>query len=355
MKLLPHYSPSARTRSLVTKAYLRHLASSSKPIVCGPFRSELGFECLYWLPFLQWACHTYGLAKDRCLAVSRGGMGMFYPAARQCDLYALRSVDEVRIENQVDWESRKLQKQLSVTAWDRKVIADAAKEAGITGYHLLHPSWMYWLFEPIWNEQATLRHVLNHARYDAMPVPNLPEGLTLPEKFVAVRFYERNTLPVSHPEIRELITNMVTNLAARVPVVLLNQPQVFADDHVDLPLSGPNIVSLPSCAPAQNFLLQASVLARAQAFVGTYGGVAQWALRYGKPTMAFYSAFNQTAYAHRTLSGMLSAAMNVPFQMCDLRAMKLWEAALTKMVVDTPRAESSTKAFSVKELANASV
>lgn len=325
---IPRYYPSTAVRSRMVRAYLRYLASTKKPIVVGPFRSELGFEILYWMPFLSWAFKAYKIDPNRCLTISRGGMGMLYPTKQQCDLYALRSVDEVRIENQVDWETRKLQKQTAVTAWDRVVADEAAKEAGFGAYHLLHPSWMYWLFDPVWQERGSIRHVLSHTRYEGLPIPNLPDGFTLPEKFVAVRFYERNTLQVTHPEVKELVTNVVSSLASHMPVVLLNQPSIFADDHVDLAFTGPNIHSLPTVKPEQNFLLQAGVLARSQAFVGTYGGVAQWALRYAKPTLSFYTDFQQTAYAHRALSEQISAGMKVPFEMACLRAMKLWQAAL---------------------------
>ena len=331
MKLRLPSSPLWYRRWLV-RDHLRTLARSQKPILIGPFRSELGFEVLYWLPFVQWALKTYGIDPNRCLAVSRGGMGVFYPAKQQSDLYVLRSVDAVRVENQVDYETRKLQKQMDVTDWDRAVLRDAADAAGFRAYHSLHPWLMYWLFEPVWEERATLRHIHAHTRYEPLPVPNLPEGLTLPEKFVAVRFYERHTLPITHPEVRGILTRTVQNVASTLPVVLLNQPHVFADDHVDMPFSGDNIFTLPKVNPEQNFILQAGVLARASAFIGTYGGTAQWALRYGKPTLSFYAQFSGTAQAHRSLSQQLSAAMNVPFEMCDLRASKLWETALTKKV-----------------------
>jgi hypothetical protein len=328
-------------RSLVFKAYLRYLASTSKPIVIGPFRSELGFEVLYWLPLLNWALKTYGISEDRCIALSRGGMGAFYPAKHHVDLYALRSVDEVRRENATDYESTRLQKQTVVTAWDKQVAGEAVtsalgiRRAGtvagvardrVRDHHLLHPSWMYWLFHDYWEDQATIQHIAKHCEFSPLPVPSLPEGFSLPEKYVAVRFYERHTFPL-HEQVKEIATGIVQALAAEFPVVLLNQ-KIFADDHTDLPITGPNIYTLPTVAPEQNFVLQAAVLARSQAFVGTYGGVAQWALRYQKPSLSFYTEFSGTAFAHRNLSQLMAARMGVPFEVADMRALRLWQAAL---------------------------
>lgn len=319
---------NAANKSRVVRAYLRYLASTSKPIVLGPFRSELGFEVLYWMPFLQWAQKKYGIKPDRCLALSRGGMGALYPAAKHVDLYALRSIDEVRLENLADAERRKIQKQTTVTVWDREIAREAvARTYGPRHrFHLLHPSWMYWLFEDFWEERVTMPHVATHTDFAPMPVPALPASLKLPEKFVAVKFYDRATLSMQ-PEIKPLIREMVAKLAQTMPVVVLAQPYC-TDDHVDLPLSGPNILNLTPAPPDQHLLIQAGVLARAQAFVGTYGGVAQWALRYRKPSLSVYVKFGGTALAHRMLSHALSAHMSIPFELLELGAIKLWQATM---------------------------
>jgi hypothetical protein len=323
-----------RAQSLAVRAYLRYLKTTRGPIVLGPFRSELGFEVLYWLPFLNWALKHAGIPKERCIALSRGGMGHLYPAANQVDLYALRGVDAVRLENQVDIESRKILKQTTVTKWDKSVAREAVERVHKPGtrFHMLHPSWMYWLFDGFWHERVTFPHVGRHTIFDPLPVPALPAGMTLPEKFIAVRFYERATLPMQ-PEIKVLLREMVQRIATHRPVVVLSQPH-FVDDHVDLALKGENIFLLPNVAPAENLLLQAAVLARCHAFVGTYGGVAQWALRYKKPSLSVYAQFGGTAMAHRMLSHLISAQVKVPFEVLELGAIKLWQAALVDKVVE---------------------
>ena len=326
-------SLSPSWRSLAFRAYLRRLTLDDQPIVLGPWRSELGFEVLYWLPLLRWALTTYGIKPERSVALSRGGLGGLYPAAHHLDLYQLRGVDAVRLENQVDLDANKMLKQVRATPWDRAVAAEAVTRiyGKEQGFHLLHPSWMYWLFEAVWAERASLQHVAQHTEFSALPVPNLPEGFVLPKHFVAVRFYERHTFPF-HPEVVTMAREMVQGLASQFPVVVLNQ-QLFADDHVDLPLEGKNIYPLPKVAPEQNLVMQAAVLARADAFVGTYGGMAQWALLYRKPSLSFYTQFGGTAMAHRTLSQILASKLQVPFEVADLRAMRLWKAALGPVVL----------------------
>ena len=218
-------------------------------------------------------------------------------------------------------------KQTTTTAWARQVCADAVKQLGVGKYQILHPSWMYWLFDDFWEERCGMRHVGAHTEFAPLAMPNLPDGCELPAKFVAVRFYERHTLPLN-PGTVPMIQAMVQQIASHLPVVLLNQAKLFADDHADLPIKGDNIFALPDIPPSQNFILQAAILSRAQAFVGTYGGIAQWALRYKKPSLSFYTDFKGTAMAHRALSQHLSAASGVPFEVCDLKAFKLWQMAI---------------------------
>ena len=331
-------------RSLVTRACLRYLASTRGPIVLGPYRSELGFEVLYWLPFLKWALAAYKISPDRCVALSRGGMGAFYGTTHAVDLYSLRTVDEVRLENRVDAEERGILKQTGVTTWDRDIAREAVSKAGLSGRpHLLHPSWMYWLFEDFWSDRAGLVPLISaHTDYALLPTVTLPDGFTLPEKFVACRFYDRHTFPL-HDETRKVVLEMVRGVSETIPVVLLNQPTCF-DDHVDLPISGPNIFALPTVDPAANFVMQAAVLSRCQAFVGTYGGVAQWALRYGRPSLSVYTHFNGTASAHLALSQRLAHRSGVPFEVCDLRALELWRTAL-KHVTTLGRVRASSVAM----------
>ena len=77
--------------------FMRHLAASRRPIVVGPHHRELGFEALYWLPFVQQLRADYGLDKGRLIALSRGGMGAAYDMAATTDIYDYLPVETVRL------------------------------------------------------------------------------------------------------------------------------------------------------------------------------------------------------------------------------------------------------------------
>lgn len=307
----PKATPEQRQAAVLSM--LKGLAQDQHPILLGPFRSELGFEVSYWLPFVSWMASQVPNFDKRAVVVSRGGMAPLYErmANRGVDLYALRSVKEVRRENLFDQQVTQLQKQIRPTDWDEAVLDDAAKVMKLTPpFHVVHPAWMYWALAPYWEEQRGLAYLGSMTKYDPVPAPKL-QG-TLPERFVAVKFYGRATFPYPHPEIAQVVPQIVGNIASQVPVVLLSSGDEH-DDHNDIPIAGQNIVSLPSVPAEQSIAVQAAVLSKAVAFVGTYGGVQQMALRLGVPSVGLYLKWGGTAHAHLMLSSWLSKVGNVPF------------------------------------------
>jgi hypothetical protein len=345
-------------RRLAVKAYLRRLSLDDKPILVGPWRSEVGFEALYWLPFLNWCAKRIHRFVPRMVVVTRGGVGdtlygmggknifaqqptdsphmwVFATHEQYIDLYSLRTVREVAQENIYDSLKTKMQKQVRCTRWDKAVLRDAAtrvlgKDAR---YHILHPAWMYWALDPFWSEDRGLKYLLSMTDYTPLPKPIVStDGIVLPERYVAVKFYRREpTFPIQH-DTAAFVQHVVSLIAQQTHVVLLNSGHA-GDDHADLTLSGPNIHTLPKVPPEQNLALQAAVLGKATAFVGTYGGVAQLALRMGVPSVSFWTQFGGTCAAHLSLSNFLSQRTGVPFLTGSLADYQLWQQLIVAPIV----------------------
>ena len=53
---------------------------SGQRIVVGPWLTEVGFELLYWIPFVRWLQTTFELEPERLVVVSRGGVASWYAA-----------------------------------------------------------------------------------------------------------------------------------------------------------------------------------------------------------------------------------------------------------------------------------
>lgn len=322
------FSPESRRRLLHLK--LRRLAASKRPIVVGPWRSEVGFEALYWLPFLRWMLATYTIDPGRLVIVTRGGAQLLYGGAHGVDLYALRSVASVRAENLYDYQHTQQQKQVRCTAWDRDVLKEAAAQVIGRGakYHILHPSWMYWCLSPFWDEERGFKFL--QSMTDFTPIPKLPVARipNLPPKYVAMRWYSRATFNAQHPDVVSYIQHLTSMVAAQTPVVLLNQPHE-GDDHTDVLVEHPNVHPVAAVPPSENLALQAQILSHATAFVGTYGGVAQLALRLGVPSVSAYHEWGGTMGGHLDLSLLISRATKVPFLVGSIDDAKLWQQCLS--------------------------
>lgn len=324
-----------RYRRYLWPLYRERLRHSKLPILVGPWHGELGFEALYWLPWLAQMRHELGIDPARIIPIARGGTAQLYEAPQGLELYAMRSPQDVRIEHRLQFAKRAMLKQMHWTPFDRQIVQDAAQTLGLKHYLTLHPSWMYQRLAPFWDGQQGIQWLQPQLRYASWEPPPLPGGLTLPENFVAVRFYVRPTFPDSQ-ETREISLEAIKQLATAQPVVLLS-PGLHTDDHWDLlpqkPI--PNVFRLKDLCPMlpeTNLIVQAAVLARASGFIGTYGGLSQLALRFGKPVIGMYTEWGGTAWPHRHLSEVLAAHMGVTFQVQRLKDLPLIQNALPKVL-----------------------
>ena len=273
---------------------------------------------MYWLPWLAAVRAQLKIAPERLLPITRGGAGAWYQTPTAIELYAMREPKEVRIENRRQTLATAMQKQMTMTEWDRAVLRDAAETMGLSRYLTLHPAWMYQACAPFWNGQRGLEWLLQRCQFQQpMPAPELPQGVTLPANVVALGFYQRATFPPN--EITAAVARTTMEQLAKVHDVVLLSSGSHLDDHVSYaPKKRPsNVVTLkelyPILNPHDNLTVQSAVIAQAIGFVGTYGGLSQLALRLGKPSVSFYLDWGGTAYPHKHLADFLSLATGTPY------------------------------------------
>ena len=314
-----------RLLQLRLRLFLRHLAASRRPIIVGPHHRELGFEILYWLPFVQQLRADYGLEKGRLIALSRGGLGPLYDMAGSADIYDFLPVDTVRLHALKATQQQRSSKQYAIEPWERHVVGLAASALGLERPLTLHPSWMYQLLHPAWVDKMPMHQLARWLNPTPLPLLPLPAGLTLPERFIAVRVYARATMQ-PHDGVTLYLKQALAKLAKKQPLVFLSSPARY-DDHADiLRPFGDNMLELSAASPATNLAAQVAVLQRATLFVGTYGGLAQTALRIGKPTVALFTQWGGTAFAHVDLTHRLALASGVPFYLVQAQALEQLEA-----------------------------
>ncbi len=288
-------------------------------IVVGPWLSEVGFETLYWIPFLHWVKAAFRLPEDRIVAVSRGGVASWYQglASRYVEIWEHFDPAEFARRN----AERGVTKHYEPSALDRDVLDAVARQVGTRDFDVIHPGLMYRLFTLYWSGQRAMGFVDTHTRFPRHSVAPLIDPALLPREYIAAKFYGARSLPDT-PQVRVLLRSIVAALAEKMPVVLLDTGLLLEDDHSDYAFGGGNVISARSwMTPQTNLGVQTQIAAGARAFVGTCGSIAWLAPRLGVNTSALYVdpewlhahiAVAMRAY-HRLDSGR--------FAIADLRAL----------------------------------
>lgn len=302
---------------------LETIVGRGRPLVVGPWLSEVGYETLYWVPFLHWVKAAFRLDPDRIVAVSRGGVGAWYDgvAGRYVEIWDDLDPAEFARRN----AARGTTKQYERSALDEEILGHVARRLGTRDFDVIHPSLMYRLFTLYWSGQRAMGFLDTHTRFTRHSAAPLIDPALLPREYIAAKFYAARSLPDT-PEIRSTLRAMVAALAERLPVVLLDTGLVLEDDHADYVLgsggAGGRVISARGWMTPQNNLgVQTQIIAGAKAFVGTCGSVAWLAPRLGVDTSA---VFVDPKWLHAHLAVAMRAYHKLGagrFAVADLRAL----------------------------------
>src|ERR1044071_1289556 len=103
----------ARLRAARLERDLATVAAGSDTIVAGPWLGEVGFELLYWVPFLAWFADRFRVAPERLLVVSRGGTAAWYRpfAANYREIFDYLTPEEFRKRHDERLVAQREQKQ----------------------------------------------------------------------------------------------------------------------------------------------------------------------------------------------------------------------------------------------------
>ncbi len=282
-----------RAHELVRERALRRIQQVARrggTILVGPWTGEVGFELLYWAPFVRWVVEKFRIDPDRVTILSRGGTASWYgiDGAHYLDMLELCPPEEFR------QRTLKERKQRTLRLFDRQLIRKALRGMDRRA-SVLHPAMMYALYAPYWTQQTSLRWVRQFATFARVQPPSI-SGLQLPRDYVALRFYFSKCFPDT-PDNQALVTSIVQSLAADNHVVMLGSG-VSLDEHRDVRADRSDRIHVVDhlMRPENNLAVQTAVIAGARAFIGTYGGFSYLAPLCGVNTVALYSRPNY--YAH---------------------------------------------------------
>jgi hypothetical protein len=292
------------------EASIADVLKGSGPIFVGPWISEVGFETLYWIPFIRWLKHEFKIPTTRLVIISRGGASSWYGdiGSKYFDVFKFYSPYEFVEKNLERVSSRRgNQKQRTLSKMERKIYGAVAEELGVTEYTPLHPAMMYSLFSRHWKDTAGISSIRRYTRYEPIvyDAGEIREQLNLPDRYIVVKFYSRESFPDT-PENRAVIADVVETVSRSCNVVVISS-SMQVDDHKDFaPTSHRRVTTVdPMSHPASNLDLQTAIIAGADAYIGTYGGMTYVANLLGKTTICFDEGkFNRhTEVAKRMLCG----------------------------------------------------
>jgi hypothetical protein len=267
---------------------LRVLGSQGD-VIAGPWTGEVGFELMYWIPFLNWLVDQ-GLDPNRLIVMSRGGAAPWYRhfTSRYIDILDVVSADEFR-----DRTAGK-KKQYDIRRdFDRELVDKAKAQFAVPNATSVHPSAMFRLFTGLWRRRATVKLVESFTSFRPLaPLPaasleDAPNGL--PSGYVAAKFYFSKAFPDTQSN-RNFITELLRNVSRQVPVALLST-SVRLDEHSDFQTTGHSglFVIDPHTMPHKNLELQSRIICGSRGFIGTYGGFSYLAPFYGVRSVSFFS------------------------------------------------------------------
>jgi hypothetical protein len=266
---------------------IARVVSGSDPIIVGPWLSEVGYEVLYWVPFVRWIQSQHDIPTDRLIIVTRGGAASWYSdiTTNAVELFDLMSPEEYAAGNaQRSAEDRGTLKQFVISSMDQRIVAEVQRRVGASRAQVLHPSLLYQLFHQFWLGHRPPSFLDRRTRYRRVAAPNVAVP-PLPADFVAVKFYTAASLPPTEP-VRRALRSIVVGLAERTPVVMLDTGLAL-DDHEDYSFAASRIHSVrDALTPRDNLAVQTAIISRASSFVGTCGALAWLAPMLGVDTTA---------------------------------------------------------------------
>lgn len=292
------------------RAQLASVREAGQPVIAGPFTGEVGFELLYWVPLLRWAVRVCPELAEDLIIVSRGGVQGWIEGlgARYVDILALFEPEEFAAHRAL------ADKQRDVKEFDRRVIDRVQRDLGIRQAGILHPSVMFEAYRRFLkiNQLAYVRALerredgavdgLTSIYAPIRPPDRSAIPLTLPDDYVAVRFYSRDSFAQS-PESAAFASAVIKALSRTTNVVLIGN-RIALDEHRDVHGRLPDgVITIDHLLrPEDNLAVQTAIVANARAFVGTYGGFSYLAPFLNVPSISFSTNRDATQPWHYELA-----------------------------------------------------
>lgn len=272
---------------------VKKLSQNDQPIIIGPWMGDVQLELLYWIPFLHWVRAQHEFVSTQIVAVSRGGAGAWYDAVSTSyvDLLDFFTPDQLAAKS-LGLRALPPEKRRSMGEFDREILKLVQLSVGTRKGTHLHPMQMYRLLAPFWLSQLPVSLVESFTKFERLrDVGRCPPEWALPDSYAAVKFSFGEAFPDTESN-RKFVRAVLHQLTESTDVVLLNTGLSFETvPEPDWLETGRRLHRIDRLVtPGNNLDVQTRVIANADFFAGSHGGLSCLPPYYGVSSLAIHSA-----------------------------------------------------------------
>jgi hypothetical protein len=272
-------------------------------IVIGPWFSELGFELLYWIPFINSLFIEKTFANKNVVTISRGGVDEFYSflPGRHFNLLEHYSQENWSKITSDIWRDLGGLKQSKMVKQEVGMLLKLKTELNFNQNSrtlVIHPSLMFSLFRPFWRNKTWSVDLISKE----LNFPNFSKQES--GSFGAVKIYSRPSLSISEASAKSIKEFLAKE---KIKLMIISSDS-YKDDHEVLVLDRiENSILVPIDEYENNLKLQLDVIKKSSASYTTYGGLSYYALYLGKSSFGFFTDSSKFDLQHLKVAGLLEA------------------------------------------------
>lgn len=300
--------------------------SKKEYIIIGPWLSEIGYEILYWIPFLK--KHLEHLIQDKnkkFIVISRGGVKNWYSFLENFEYFEIFDIDKKKISKHLAHRKNSLsQKQWDISKLDNYYLNNVCKKKNLNtnDCQIVHPSVLFKNLKSYLNANLAPNYVFQYLSHSNNSLAiNSDHSMDYLKPFVAIKLYESSILNLKHDQsffINKI--NLVLNkINKKYNLVYLDFK--IEDDHKDLVInmSGHKTYSIneiySNIDESNNIYFQDALIQNSEFLVSTYGGFCYLPSFYKKKCLALLNGNYKIVNRHEFISNKI---LNNKIDLIDL-------------------------------------
>ncbi|MCF8479059.1 MAG: hypothetical protein K9H25_01380 [Rhodospirillum sp.] len=288
-------------------------AGAGDTLVVGPWTMEVGFELLYWIPFLRAKLAESGPGTDRITAVGRGIAPSWYEGIADNTVDILDHWTPETFRDRVEAQVRNggLRKPFGMGDLERDLLTDILGSPPEDGtYELIAPPTLFARFRNVWGSRIAGPGVIEHLRFASVTPPPPPVGLPS-EPFLTAKLYFSEAFPDTERN-RAFLRDVLDGARSEMPVVLLGLPDRL-DDHQSFRLDAPGLIDGTVFYGSKgNLEVQTAIVGASRGLISVYGGFTYLGGLLGKPGLALVDDASEVNPVHFAVEHAMLSALGAP-------------------------------------------